>query len=239
MSALSEKTLGFSSRREFDREIKFTLDGRDVTAAHKWLQTICIPDPGFPTGLVYSIYYDTPALDCLREKIDSDYLKIKIRLRWYEGQNNSVNSSFLEAKFRIGQRRHKVRIETPYSGDWLTRTPLHHSTLRQIPLRLREEGISVPSLIRPVLLVRYRRNRFIETLTNLRVCLDSNISAPIVNREVLLAPNPIQLSTAVVEVKGNVVGLPQMLRNLIDLGGRKTSFSKYFACYDHTVTIAN
>ena len=66
-------------------ELKFTIDGRNVTAVRRWLSSICRPDPLFPRGVVNSIYFDTPELHHLREKINSDYLKTKVRLRWYEG----------------------------------------------------------------------------------------------------------------------------------------------------------
>ena len=74
---------------DLDREIKFTIDGRDVTAVRRWLQSVCRSDPAFPAGVVCTIYYDTLALHHLREKVNSDYLKTKLRLRWYEDQTES------------------------------------------------------------------------------------------------------------------------------------------------------
>ena len=138
----------------------------------------------------------------LREKINSDYLKTKVRLRWYEGGGRPAERSFLEAKLRVGARRRKVRLETAFSGTWLTHTALHDQALRRIPQELRPLGVPVPSQLRPVLRIRYTRDRFVDPLAGVRISLDADISAPAVNRELLSVPNPLPLDTAVVEVKG-------------------------------------
>ena len=216
-------------------ELKFTIDGRDTTAVRGWLGAICLADPVFPTGVVNSIYYDTPELHQLREKINSDYLKTKVRVRWYETEGTPDARSFLEAKFRVGPRRRKVRVETAARGPFLARVPLHDQVLRRIPLELRPVGIPVSSQLRPVLRIRYTRDRFVDRATGVRISLDTRITVPAVNRELVPSVNPLPLHTAVVEVKGQVTELPPILRNLTALGGRKTAFSKYRACYDHAV----
>jgi hypothetical protein len=226
---------GAPTLADFDAELKFAIDGRDATPVRRWLQSVCLPDPVFPTGIVWTIYYDTPTFQHLLEKVNSDYLKTKLRLRWYDDRVDRPARSFLEAKFRIGLRRHKVRAETPYAGSWLAGVPLHDLILRQLPQCLRPQGVPVGSALRPVLLVRYTRDRFVDPVAGVRISLDANISVPSVNREVLPTPHPLPLATAVVEVKGKVTDLPAVLRYLIDLGGRRVSFSKYRACYDHTV----
>ena len=224
---------GRLSLADADFELKFTIDGRDVTAVRRWLESVCRPDPHFPVGIVRSIYFDTPELHSLREKINSDYLKTKIRLRWYEVPGRPVGRSFLEAKFRIGSRRFKVRLETRYSGSWLAGTALRAQALRHIPQKLRPAGVPVPSELCPILLIRYTRHRFIDPAAGVRISLDADISVPAVNQELLPRAAPVPLHTAVVEVKGQARELPPVIRSLADLGGRKTSFSKYRACYDH------
>jgi len=220
---------------DLDNELKFVIDGRQAAVVHRWLASVCRPDPVFPTGTVLTIYYDTPEFDFLREKVNSDYLKTKVRLRWYENPLDADARSFLEGKFRIGTRRTKVRAETPYAGAWLARTPLNDQALRQIPAALRASGILVPSSLRPVLLVRYTRRRFVDPISGTRISLDTSISVPRVNLEVLPVPNPLPLSVAIVEVKGPVTGLPAVLRHLHRMGGRRVSFSKYLACYAHVL----
>ena len=66
-----------------ERELKFTLPAARAHLARRWLERCCRRDPEFPAAVVWTIYYDTPALLSLGEKINSDYLKRKIRVRWY------------------------------------------------------------------------------------------------------------------------------------------------------------
>ena len=48
-----------------------------------WLKGRVRPDKEYPAGIISSIYYDSRGWDFLNEKINSDYLKSKVRLRWY------------------------------------------------------------------------------------------------------------------------------------------------------------
>ena len=171
-------------------ELKFTVDGRDMTAVSRWLRAVCQPDPVYAVGVVNSIYFDTPALAQLREKVNGDYLKTKVRLRWYDVPNRPAGSSYLEAKFRIGARRRKVRVATTHSPDRLRALALHDQVLRRIPHGLRSLGVPVPEGLRPVLVVRYTRYRFVDQVTGVRISLDADISVPAVNQELLPTAPP-------------------------------------------------
>ena len=46
-----------------------------------WLRGRCVPDPKHPDGLINSIYYDSPDLSLLRAKVNSDFVKQKVRVR--------------------------------------------------------------------------------------------------------------------------------------------------------------
>lgn len=216
-------------------EIKYPVDLWRVDIIRAWLTTVCRRDPQHPEGFVNSIYFDTPTLRYINEKINSDYFKTKVRLRWYEVPGHSSSSAFLEAKFRIGTRREKLRLPVPLDGLALSHLQLDHPTLRELPSRLRPLGVPVSPLLQPVLVVRYRRDRFVTPETGTRVSLDAQITVPKVNHGLLAAANPSPLQTAVVEIKGADPDLPPVLRHLVDFGGRKASFSKYLACYDHVV----
>ena len=219
-------------------ESKFIAERWRAASARQWLHVICRPDPAFPTGTVFTIYYDTPALDCLREKQNSDYLKTKVRLRWYRLEDRVSDSAFLEIKSRFGTRREKFRLPLPHQEAWPTRGSLHVPSLQTVPRHLRAAGIAVPDHYRPVLLVRYQRYRFIERLTGLRASLDTNISAPAVSWGAQLVPCPLPLPHCVFEFKGPRDHLPETLRPLTTFGFRKSSFSKYGACYDYTLASA-
>ena len=214
-------------------ELKFAVDARQVSAVRDWMRALCQPDGRYPTGAVNSIYFDTPVLQHLREKVNSDYLKTKVRVRWYDVPGGGSSASFLEAKFRIGPRRRKFRMALPCDSATLSSMPLDAAFLAAIPAALRALGVPVSSLLRPVLVIRYRRDRFVEPLSAVRVSLDTDIVVPAVNPSFIPVVNPLPLSIAVLEVKGQRSALPRKLRHIIDFGARKISFSKYLACYDH------
>lgn len=64
-------------------EIKLELASGRAGAVAAFLAAYCRPDPEHPGGRVSTIYYDTPELCLLGEKTNSDFLKTKVRLRWY------------------------------------------------------------------------------------------------------------------------------------------------------------
>lgn len=218
-----------------DYELKFVGDRWRRAAALRWLRLACRPDPAFPEGVVLTVYYDTPGLDCLQEKRNSDYLKTKLRLRWYRVGDRPPDRAFLEVKSRLGARREKGRIELPFRAAWAGPGALDADALRRLPRLARAAGILAPDRYRPVLLVRYRRHRFVEPRTGLRASLDSDIRPAAVARTVGLTPHPAPLPVTVFECKGPRDHLPESLRILPTLGFRKASFSKYAACYDHAL----
>jgi SPX domain protein involved in polyphosphate accumulation len=199
----------------------------------QWLEARCFPDPVFPDSIISSIYYDTPSLHFLREKINSDFFKTKIRLRWYadsETEKPEVKS-YLEAKYKMGSRREKIRKETHISGDWLSKVNLNDQALKNVPLMFLSYNKALPRPIFPVFDVNYRRIRFVEPTSGARLCIDYDICSSRVNWQILPKVPPIRLQTAVFELKGKSKDLPRALYPLTAMGCRKYSFSKYSVCY--------
>ena len=217
-----------------DRELKFTLPGGRVGLARRMLEAACRPDQHYPAAYVWTIYYDTPHLTSLREKINSDYLKLKVRLRWYADlEHPPSGSAFIEVKRRVGARRDKVRVKAPHPAEELATWDLRDGRLRSLPLLLRAQGISLQDIWHPVVLIRYRRDRFVEPVSRARVNLDSEIAAIAVNRGFVSTFDPSAIGPGVFEVKGSEEELPTALRSLLLLGTRKGSFSKFLAVYRH------
>lgn len=215
-----------------ERELKYTLPAGRAHLARRRLDTVCRRDPEFPAAIVWTIYYDTPALASLGEKINSDYLKRKIRVRWYADLDGRVSGpAFVEAKLRIGTRRAKVRARLPYPAEELATWDLQDPRLLNLPLLLREGGVLHQQSWQPMMLIRYRRDRFIEPLTRSRVSLDSEISGEAVNPRFVSAPALSPLATAVLEVKGDGDELPVVLRPLLAMGLQKSSFSKFLVVH--------
>jgi hypothetical protein len=216
-----------------EHENKYVFSRTRLTPLLRWLEHVCRPDGDHPFGIVSSIYYDTREWDSLGEKLNSDYLKTKIRLRWYaeEAGDGSGDPAFAEVKYRIGSRRAKVRIPTSLTAGALEALPLEDPALLDVPRVIRAHGVPLTQAFFPVFVVRYTRCRYLEGTSGARVCLDHSISAPRTNRLMLPWTNPVELNTGVFEVKSPSRELPAVLHRLVDLGLRMSSFSKYYACY--------
>jgi hypothetical protein len=214
-----------------EHESKYVFARTRLAPLLGWIEHVCRPDGEYPVGVVSSIYYDTLEWDSRGEKINSDYLKTKVRLRWYEVENGAGNPAFAEVKYRIGSRRAKVRIPTSLTAGALHALPLEDRALLQVPRLLRTRGVPLSKPIFPAFVVRYTRRRYLEGTSGTRVCLDHSISAPRASRLMLPGANPAELDTGVFEVKGPSRELPRVLHRLVDLGCRLSSFSKYSACY--------
>jgi hypothetical protein len=217
-----------------ERELKFTLPAGRVHLARRRLESVCRRDPQFPAALVWTMYFDTPAKASLSEKINSDYLKRKIRVRWYSDLDGCTSGpAFVEAKLRMGTRRSKVRARLPVDAEDIAHWSLQDPRLLAFPRLLREQGILPWESLQPMMLIRYRRDRFIEPLSRTRVSLDADISGCAANPRFLSAPDLSPLATAVLEVKGDTDELPASLRPLLALGMRKSSFSKWLVVHAH------
>ena len=217
-----------------ERELKFTLPASRAHLARRRLESLCRRDAEYPAAVVWTIYYDTPTLDSLGEKINSDYLKRKIRVRWYSDLDGRASGpAFVEAKMRLGTHRSKVRARLPYPAEDIATWDLQDPRLLTAPLMLREQGVLGHASWQPVLLLRYRRDRFVEPVTGSRVSLDADICGSAANPRFFSAPNLSPLATAVLEVKGSSDELPAALRPLLALGMHKASFSKFLVVYAH------
>ena len=238
-----------SSDRAADHEVKFVLDNGVAPAVTHWLSGRCLAEPRYPAGLISSIYYDSCDWQFLREKINSDYLKTKVRLRWY-GQIDTQelgNETFLEVKRRIGGRRVKWRTRSQFSGEFLSKVRLEDRGLGDVREMLLAGGVVVPEQLYPTMRITYKRMRFIEPVTRLQVNLDYDIRVSATNPRMLPPATVGCLRQAVLETKGPATVearmggvkpkrrtgvLPDVLHFLGAMGCQKSSFSKYLHCYE-------
>lgn len=214
-------------------ELKFVVPSHHLAPIFDFVNLACRPDSEHPAGIVSSIYYDSPNWRALYEKINSDYVKTKYRLRWYRdtASGKFSETSFAESKHRIGCRRVKSRVTTELPPEQLNEISLDDRKFLNIPAWMRSNGISARGNLLPSILISYTRSRYIEPTTGARVSIDSGIAAPRINRFMLPKGTGSALSHAVIEVKSGLDTLPRPLRPLTRLGIRKASFSKYLACY--------
>ena len=216
----------------FEHEIKYVLPEARSRLVEAFLDQTCRPDPEYPRGVVASLYFDTPELHLLHQKINSDYLKTKVRLRWYEDPSGeAAGPLFAEAKSRVGTRRRKLRLKTEHSGAWLKRQPLTRPELASLPRILRELGAVLPQPLLPLMVVRYSRRRYVEPLSGSRVALDTMLSVGRCNPMLAIGRMPVAAGLAVLEVKGERSRLPLALSAAGALGCHRDSFSKYAVCF--------
>jgi hypothetical protein len=200
------------------------------------LRALCQPDPKYPNGIIDSIYFDTLDFKFLREKADSDYLKTKVRLRWYHTLNGELASSsaFSEIKYRVGTRRQKLHFESNIASESLDQIDLEDPLLLEFGDSLTQVGVLPFEKLLPMFVVRYARYRFIDPISNTRIALDSEISIAKVNRnifpEAAVMPQ-FKLDTAVLEFKAKQPGMPRVAMALRHLELRQSSFSKYLEGY--------
>ena len=230
MATASQKE---SNQASTEHETKFVLDNHRAQVLIQWLKHRCTPDPQYPQGIVNSIYFDTPDWQFLGEKINSDFLKTKVRLRWYADMDGTTpeGPAFVEAKYKIGAARKKFRKQTHFSPQWLCTADLNSPKLAEVPFMLIREGIMTPTRLLAAFKIAYKRIRFVEPVTSARLSVDYDICAPAVNHQMVGRNNPFALRNAVFELKGSEQQLPHVLHQLTALGCRKDSFSKYSMCY--------
>lgn len=216
-----------------EHELKLVLPTARAALVGTFLASRLLPDPRHHAGWVMSIYYDTPDWRFLDEKLASDFLKSKLRLRWYEDDQGRPlgSTAHLEVKHKVGSSRNKLRLPAPHAPALLRELALCDERLAHLPELARSAGAFLPSPLEPVFSVRYRRRRFVDPRSGLRVSLDDRVHAPKVNPLRIPGVRHTQLSNAVVEVKGPGAQLPASLRPLQDLGCRLQAFSKYAACH--------
>lgn len=219
------------ARGDLQRELKFVLPRPRAGIALQFLNALCRPDARYPAAIVSTIYYDTPDLRLLFEKLDSDYLKTKVRLRWYRPLHGTAgaDAAFLEVKSRFGSLRDKARRQVALTPAWLDDADLDDPALSRVVLEAATLGVELPGPLLPAVLVRYRRYRFVEIVSGTRVSLDFDIAAPRSRRGLFRAGAPAFLDDAVIEVKGRSDDLPRALGPLAHLGIRRAAFSKYAA----------
>jgi hypothetical protein len=218
-----------------ERELKFTVAEERVAVVRQRLAALCRPDPVHPPARVVTVYYDTPGYDALDEKANSDYLKTKIRVRWYEPLRGGRPGGpvFVEGKYRTGAIRSKVRVSVGPDAADVRRWPLEDERWLRLIDPVREEGLDVAPGVAPVLRLSYVRERFTDRLYGGRLTLDTAITVEAVNTRRLPPGRGGRLSGGVLEHKGAAAELPPHLRSLVQAGARKASFSKYLACYIH------
>jgi hypothetical protein len=219
-------------------EQKYVFSGMYGDLLNSWLTTHCDLDPEFPLGTVSSLYYDTPTLQFYEEKRNSDYLKTKVRLRWYDAYDEAwtdgtidVVQCFLEVKSKVGSLRTKARVAVSIPRQHLVDDPFREDDIVSLPRRVGLDMPDLPSALLPMLFVRYERGRFVDSATGSRIALDTRIRVIATHPHYVPVRFPTELPLGVLEVKGPARDLPESLGPLSGYV-TKAAFSKYATCWE-------
>ena len=221
-----------------EHEAKFAFDERISSRVLGTLRARCQPDGKYAVGQVRSIYYDTHRWQAVHEKLNSDFLKTKVRLRHYGALpgGEPVGNAFLEAKFKLGSCRRKLRVETDWTAKSVREMDLGGPELMRVPELFLQEVCDYhgepPGPLLPVFEVTYHRFRFVEPRSGARLSIDTQIRVSRVNHSRLPTPRKLPIGRAVLEVKGEHQALPQSLADLNQLGCKREAFSKFGVCYN-------
>ncbi len=218
-----------------EHESKFVLPNLRAEQLRSWLSRKCQSDPDYAEGHISSIYFDTSDFRLLNEKLASDYLKTKIRLRWYSSLAKDVTfpTVFLEIKNKIGSARQKKRLALTVASKWIVSHDLEDPAYLAFNHEIARQGCSIAQSLHPVLQISYRRSRYIDPLSGARLSLDCDIHVARINRRMVNDFRPWLLPVAVFECKEKTGILPDWLHQVNAFGGRKAAFSKYSECYAH------
>lgn len=214
-------------------EQKYTFAIHALTQLQDWAAYAFDPDARHPEGIINSLYYDTPDLLMYHQKRSSEYLKCKVRLRWYSTvpMNERVRC-YLEVKRKIGSSRYKQRSTIAVPPTSLNDGLFRCGVIAAAADQAQHNGYPEHRVLLPVAHIQYKRRRYTDPETGARIAIDWDISCLGTNANVIPAEPPVWLPRGVLEVKAPLRYLPRSLDPVAFLL-HKTAFSKYAQCLEH------
>jgi hypothetical protein len=213
-------------------EIKFIGPSRAEPLVSASLEALCAPDGQFPENVVHSVYFDSADLASYAEKANGDYLKNKLRLRWYAepGERGPKTghdwTAWLEVKTRAGsrgvKRRKLLRLPGPSPREGLDPEALGAVVQEHLG-----------SARRPTCWVSYSRTRLWGPDGVTRLSVDRDLRVEWVARWIPSHWFGATPPVFVVEVKGDTAAVHPALSTLIVRHARKRALSKYALCLDY------
>jgi hypothetical protein len=195
-----------------------------------WLEHVCMPDPLYPSGAVSSLYYDTPGLFHFHEGRNGEFMRAKVRLRWYT-DIRSLNPRdgvrcYLEIKRKQGVLSEKQRTEVIIPTRVLVEEPFSDEQILALPTRVFDLGYQASGVLVPVVMVHYHRRRYLDPASQASIAVDTEIRCTRANETFVHGVPPVHFDIGVMETKGMNRSIPGVL-NPIGSYLTKQPFSKY------------
>jgi len=216
-------------------ERKFYLPPAKISFAAHLLKHCCLSDKHYPQGVVHSVYYDTPDLTCFNDSNDGNYGRHKIRIRWYDTPiNNAPTTVYVELKSKNGFAGTKQRKKHTISSWKLERQGIREGIIHYPELQniLMQFGYCTDTCLEPTIYIAYRRLRFEDILTGIRISLDWNIHSTLLAQPWNRWEGQLRLYGGVIEIKGPTSDIPPALQSMRLLETDWSRFSKYAGCME-------
>jgi hypothetical protein len=217
-------------------ERKYYLPPAKAGIAYGLLTQLCIPDAGFASEQINSLYFDTADLDQYERTASGDYYKDKVRLRWYgeEKHLREIEPVYIELKSKQAFASTKQRLKLTVPSKNLATENLGKGIIPRSVLvnTLAGFGYFPFEILLPVIKISYWRYRFADIITGQRVSLDCHIRSTMVVQGLGKGQKELELPGAIIEVKGRSMRMPVTLTQMKILETDWTRFSKYSACID-------
>lgn len=219
---------------KYRHELKYSINYADYLELRPRLRAVMHEDKNVcvdGTYLINSVYFDNYGDKALREKMNGVQTREKWRIRWY---NDSLEKFKLEKKMKhnslcmkFSAPLDRAQCEKILAGDigWMMGSD--NELIPEFYFKLRSQ------LLKPRVLVSYKREPYVYVPGNVRVTFDSDIHTSICDTN-LLAPETrapaVDDRSIILEVKYDEY-LPSIISEIIQLGRvRQRAFSKYGAC---------
>ena len=212
-------------------EDKYSCSERDMLLLESRMKAVMRPDPaaGGTSYRISSLYFDDPADSCLAESEDGAGCRKKYRIRIY---NNTVDVIKLEVKYKAYNRILKKSrtisredAEKLIAGECIEdREESMDNPVTLFNLAMKEH------LLRPAVIIDYRRDAYIFPAGNVRITFDREIRAGKDTGNFLTgktACTPLREADRILEVKYDEM-LPGFIGRLLEPGNmNQVSYSKY------------
>lgn len=220
--------------KKYRSELKYICMERDLELIKNKISNVLCVDPNSNENgryCIHSLYFDDYKNTCMKEIDSGDFKRSKWRIRYY---NNFENSLYLEKKEKLFGKCHKKKCKLSVDEYYSIIKGNYMDVFWNTEQKLLKQFIIdiITRDFKPKVIIDYERFAFIEPILNIRITLDTNISASydIYN---FLNSNyikyPIQNKNYhVVEVKFDDI-LPSYIKNIFySYNFKQTSFSKYY-----------
>jgi hypothetical protein len=225
---------GLALSRRFER--KFFLPTAQIPFAAHLLMHCCVKDRQYHKGTIHSVYYDTHDGDALYDSSEGNPIRNKIRIRWYDTpqETSPTTPVFLELKSKDGFAGTKQRKKILVPTERLTNPGMRASILdlTTIHQTLFQFGHCPEGLLHPMIYISYRRLRFEDLLTGMRISLDWCIQSSMVPQHLNGHGGPLLMHGGVVEIKGPTTDIPRTVQSIRYLGTDWSRYSKFAGCLE-------